>query len=53
MSCKISRKQYSMMFGPTTGDSVRLADTNLFAKVEKAYTVYGDEVKSGGGHTIR
>ena len=53
MSCKISRKQYSMMFGPTTGDSVRLADTNLFAKVEKDYTVYGDEVKSGGGKTIR
>ena len=53
MSCKISRKQYSMMFGPTTGDSVRLADTNLFAKVEKDYTVYGDEVKFGGGKTIR
>ena len=53
MSCKISRKRYSMMFGPTTGDSVRLADTNLFAKVEKDYTVYGDEVKFGGGKTIR
>ena len=53
MSCKISRKQYSMMFGPTTGDSVRLADTNLFAKVEKDYTVYGNEVKFGGGKTIR
>lgn len=53
MSCKISGEKYSMMFGPTTGDKVRLADTNLIIEVEKDYTVYGDEVKFGGGKTIR
>lgn len=53
MSFRISGKQYSMMFGPTVGDRVRLADTNLIAEVEKDYTVYGDEVKFGGGKTIR
>lgn len=41
------------MFGPTTGDKVRLGDTQLFAEVEKDYTVYGDEVKFGGGKVIR
>lgn len=41
------------MFGPTTGDKVRLGDTELFAEVEKDYTVYGDEVKFGGGKVIR
>ena len=40
-----------MMFGPTAGDKVRLADTNLIIEVEKDYTVYGDEVKFGGGKT--
>lgn len=53
MSCEISGEKYSMMFGPTTGDKVRLADTNLIIEVEKDYTVYGDEIKFGGGKTIR
>ncbi len=41
------------MFGPTTGDRVRLADTDLWVEVEKDFTVYGDEVKFGGGKVIR
>ena len=41
------------MYGPTTGDKVRLADTSLVIEVEKDYTTYGDEVKFGGGKTIR
>lgn len=49
----ISRKKYASMYGPTTGDKVRLADTNLFAEVEKDYTTYGEEIKFGGGKTIR
>ncbi len=49
----ISRKTYSDMFGPTTGDRVRLADTDLWIRVEKDFTVYGDEVKFGGGKVIR
>ncbi len=49
----ITRKAYAEMFGPTTGDKVRLADTELFAEVEKDFTVYGDEVKFGGGKVIR
>lgn len=53
MSFKMTREQYSQMFGPTTGDSVRLGDTNLFAKVEKDYTQYGEEVAFGGGKQIR
>ncbi len=53
MSCKISGKTYAAMFGPTTGDRVRLADTDLFVEVEKDYTIYGDEIKFGGGKTIR
>lgn len=53
MSCKISGKQYSMMYGPTTGDRIRLADTNLIARVEYDMTRYGDEIKFGGGKTIR
>lgn len=53
MSYHISGKQYSMMFGPTVGDRVRLADTCLVARVEKDYTTYGDEIKFGGGKTIR
>ncbi len=53
MSCKISGEKYAMMFGPTVGDKVRLADTNLIIEVEKDYTTYGDEVKFGGGKTIR
>ena len=50
---KISRRQYAEMFGPTVGDRVRLADTDLFVEVERDLTVYGDEVKFGGGKVIR
>jgi len=53
MSVKISGSKYAAMFGPTTGDKVRLADTNLIIEVEKDYTVYGDECKFGGGKTLR
>ncbi len=49
----MSRKQYADMFGPTVGDAVRLADTDLFIEIEKDYTTYGDEVKFGGGKVIR
>ena len=45
---KISRQAYAEMFGPTVGDRVRLADTELFLEVEEDRTVYGDEVKFGG-----
>ncbi len=44
---KISRQAYAEMYGPTIGDQVRLADTDLFIEVEKDLTVYGDEVKFG------
>ncbi|MGZ9106842.1 MAG: urease subunit alpha, partial [Rhodoplanes sp.] len=50
---KIGRQAYAEMFGPTVGDRVRLADTELIAQVEKDYTVYGEEVKFGGGKVIR
>ncbi|MCP5208087.1 MAG: urease subunit alpha [Hahellaceae bacterium] len=50
---KISRQAYAEMFGPTVGDKVRLADTELWIKVEKDLTIYGDEVKFGGGKVIR
>jgi urease subunit alpha len=50
---KIARQAYAEMYGPTTGDRVRLADTELFIRVEKDLTVYGDEVKFGGGKVIR
>ncbi|MGE5640499.1 MAG: urease subunit alpha [Clostridia bacterium] len=50
---KISRQAYAEMFGPTTGDRVRLADTELWLKVERDFTVYGEEVKFGGGKVIR
>ena len=53
MSAKISRAAYADMFGPTTGDKVRLADTELFIQVEKDLTTYGEEVKFGGGKVIR
>jgi len=53
MSFRMSRKQYADMFGPTTGDAIRLADTDLFIEIEKDFTVYGDEVKFGGGKVIR
>jgi urease subunit alpha len=50
---KISRKAYAEMFGPTKGDRVRLADTELFIEIEHDSTVYGEEVKFGGGKVIR
>ena len=50
---RITRRAYADMFGPTTGDRVRLADTELFVEVEKDLTTYGEEVKFGGGKTIR
>ncbi len=50
---KISRSTYAQMYGPTVGDRVRLADTELFIEVEKDFTVYGEEVKFGGGKVIR
>src|SRR3954453_12357086 len=53
LMAKISRFSYAQMFGPTTGDKVRLADTELFIEVEKDLTVYGEEVKFGGGKVIR
>ena len=53
MSYKILGEKYAMMFGPTVGDKVRLADTNLVIEVEKDYTTYGEEIKFGGGKTIR
>jgi urease subunit alpha len=49
----MSRQAYAEMFGPTVGDRVRLADTALFIEVEKDFTVYGEEVKFGGGKVIR
>ncbi|MBA1273462.1 urease subunit alpha [Stutzerimonas azotifigens] len=50
---KISRQAYADMFGPTVGDRVRLADTELWVEVEQDFTTYGDEVKFGGGKVIR
>ena len=53
MSININRIKYANMFGPTTGDKVRLGDTELIIEIEKDFTVYGDEGKFGGGKTIR
>src|SRR5487761_328086 len=53
MSTRLSRGAYAGMFGPTTGDRVRLADTELFIEVESDRTIYGEEVKFGGGKVIR
>ncbi len=50
---KIQKQAYAEMFGPTTGDRVRLADTELWIRVEKDFTIYGEEVKFGGGKVIR
>jgi urease subunit alpha len=50
---KISRQAYAEMFGPTTGDRVRLADTELWIEVERDFTIHGEEVKFGGGKVIR
>ena len=53
MPFKMSRAAYADMFGPTTGDRLRLADTDLIIEVEKDFTIYGEEVKFGGGKVIR
>lgn len=53
MSIRITRAAYADMYGPTTGDRVRLADTDLIVRVERDLTCYGDEVKFGGGKVIR
>src|SRR5580704_17510001 len=53
MATKVTRQAYAEMFGPTVGDRLRLADTALVVQVEKDYTVYGEEVKFGGGKVIR
>ncbi len=53
MSVKLSRAAYADMFGPTTGDRIRLADTDLFIEIERDFTLYGEEVKFGGGKVIR
>jgi len=53
MSKKIGRQAYAEMFGPTVGDKVRLADTDLWIEIEKDFTIYGEEVKFGGGKVIR
>ena len=53
MAVKITRFDYAGMYGPTKGDKIRLADTDLFIEVEKDLTTYGEEVKFGGGKVIR
>src|SRR5207342_2778794 len=53
MTLKIPRRTYADLYGPTTGDKVRLADTELIVEVEKDLTIYGEEVKFGGGKVIR
>ncbi len=53
MAAKLPRAIYADMFGPTTGDRIRLADTDLIIEVEKDFTTYGEEVKFGGGKVIR
>ena len=53
MSLRIPRRQYADLYGPTVGDRVRLADTDLVIEVERDFTTYGDEVKFGGGKVIR
>lgn len=53
MPTAIPRAQYAAIYGPTTGDRVRLADTDLIIEVERDLTLYGEEVKFGGGKVIR
>ena len=53
MPYKMNRQAYADTFGPTVGDRIRLADTELFIEVERDFTTYGDEVKFGGGKVIR
>ena len=53
MTLSIPRRRYAGLYGPTTGDRVRLADTDLVVRVEHDFAVYGDEIAFGGGKTIR
>jgi len=53
MAHRIDRAEYAALYGPTTGDRIRLADTDLIVEVERDHTVYGEEVKFGGGKVIR
>src|ERR1700738_4032078 len=53
MSLNIPRRTYADLYGPTTGDRVRLADSALIIEVEKDFTIYGDEITFGGGKVIR
>ena len=53
MAFKIDRVKYNSMFGPTVGDKIRLGDTEIFVEIEKDYTLYGEEIKFGGGKTLR
>src|SRR4051794_24313198 len=53
MSFEMSRRQYADLYGPTKGDAVRLADTDLFLEIEEDYTGHGDEVTFGGGKVVR
>ena len=53
MPARLSRSAYAGMYGPTVGDRLRLADTDLILEVEKDFTTYGEEVKFGGGKVIR
>jgi len=53
VSFELPRRQYAELYGPTTGDAIRLADTELFLEIENDYTVYGEEVVFGGGKVIR
>src|SRR5690349_25018117 len=53
MSVRLPRRTYADLYGPTVGDRVRLADTDLLIEVERDFTSYGDEVKFGGGKVIR
>ena len=53
MAHRISRESYATMYGPTTGDRLRLGDTDLIVEVERDLTIYGEEVKFGGGKVIR
>ena len=53
MATRMDRRAYAGMFGPTVGDRIRLADTELIIEVETDHTIYGEEVKFGGGKVIR
>jgi urease len=51
--CTVDREKYASIYGPTTGDKIRLGDTNLFAEIEKDFAIYGDECIFGGGKVLR